>query len=141
MKHTHVLLCCKGEGTLKTRDGDKFTGEWIRGKPGGKMTVLFSNGDKYEGEMMIGKYHGHGKIVYHNVSASLVDLVPKKLSLNILILINYRERVSMKATGYEAELTERVHGFTQTAINILAILLTGSRTPKGQCFMLTAINI
>ena len=47
-----------------TRNGDRFTGIWVRGKLGGRTQINFACGDTYVGEMQMGKYHGKGKLVY-----------------------------------------------------------------------------
>jgi len=47
-------------GTKTDPNGDRYVGEWKKGKPHGLGTYSFSNGDIYIGEYRAGMQHGQG---------------------------------------------------------------------------------
>ena len=53
-----------GEGTLKFKSGDKYSGEWKDGKKRGEGTYTFVSGDKYIGEWKDGNRNGEGTLKF-----------------------------------------------------------------------------
>ena len=57
---------CEGDYTKWTNcsytwaDGNKYVGEWKKGKMHGQGTHIWANGNKYVGEYKKGKMHGYG---------------------------------------------------------------------------------
>ena len=47
-----------GEGTLRTADGTKYTGHFVKGKEDGKGVLEDKNGVRYDGFFKQGKKHG-----------------------------------------------------------------------------------
>ena len=55
-----------GEGTLKFKSGDKYSGEWKDGIRNGEGTYTWTDGDKYVGEFRNGKRNGEGTMTHTN---------------------------------------------------------------------------
>ena len=55
-----------GQGTYMNVNGDKYIGEFIKGKFYGQGTYFFVDGIKYIGEFIKGKYHGQGTLTHPN---------------------------------------------------------------------------
>jgi len=47
-------------GSWTDTNGDKYFGEWKKGKQNGYFTVTYASGDKYVGELLDGMYNGQG---------------------------------------------------------------------------------
>ncbi len=70
------LPLCKGEynssiwsncfGEIKTKNGDKYIGEWRNGKYFGTGSYFFKNGDEYFGEWKDNKFEGIGTYKFKN---------------------------------------------------------------------------
>jgi len=62
--------CENGQGTMIYANGDKYVGEWKKGKSNGQGTYTSAtgpnDGDKYEGEWKGGKPNGQGTYTYAN---------------------------------------------------------------------------
>lgn len=58
----------KGEGELKTSNGDHFNGHFLNGKPNGRGKMIYSDGSSYEGDWSDGKRNGKGKMIYKDKS-------------------------------------------------------------------------
>ena len=64
--------CKNGFGTYVWPDGDRYVGEWKKGKEHGQGTLFYNwrselvYGDKYEGEWKKGKQHGQGTYTWYN---------------------------------------------------------------------------
>ena len=58
-----------GQGILKTHNGDKFTGNFMRSKLNGKCVIEYQNGDFYDGNLFQGEYSGN--IQYFTIMMSL----------------------------------------------------------------------
>ncbi len=52
--------CENGFGTYVFRQGDRYTGSFVDGKPQGSGQVFYQNGDRYEGNMAAGAFSGFG---------------------------------------------------------------------------------
>jgi hypothetical protein len=48
------------QGHGEARGADRYAGEWVKGKPGGKGVYTWENGARYEGEFKNGKVDGQG---------------------------------------------------------------------------------
>ena len=53
--------CDNGRGTFAYPNGDKYEGNFLRGRPNGSGTFHYANGEKYIGIFKDGLYHGNGK--------------------------------------------------------------------------------
>lgn len=58
--------CHRGHGTFLWKDGNKYDGYWVDGKPQGFGDFIYSNGDKYKGGFLGGKKNGIGKYTWKN---------------------------------------------------------------------------
>ena len=45
-------------GSCTTKDNGEYKGEMLSGKPNGKGTTVYKNGDRFEGEYVKGKRQG-----------------------------------------------------------------------------------
>jgi hypothetical protein len=50
-----------GKGTDIFANGDRYSGDYVNGKPNGFGTYTWANGSYYEGEFKNGLKHGKGK--------------------------------------------------------------------------------
>ena len=50
-----------GQGTMEYANGNKYVGEWSRGKMSGKGIMKYANGDIYDGNCRDGKKYGEGR--------------------------------------------------------------------------------
>ena len=53
-----------GFGTYVWTNGHRYKGQWTAGKKSGTGQYTWSNGDKYVGEFHEGDYHGEGTLTY-----------------------------------------------------------------------------
>ena len=54
------------QATRSLGNGDKYVGDFVKGKFNGKGTYTYANGDKYEGEFVDGKFTGKGTFTCSN---------------------------------------------------------------------------
>ena len=55
-----------GQGTITYSNGNKYVGEFLKGKFHGQGTYSYANGDKYDGEWKNYKKHGQGTFIDAN---------------------------------------------------------------------------
>lgn len=55
-----------GAGKMQYADGSQYEGDWVNGIPSGKGKMKYNNSDIYEGEFQNGKPCGKGKMNYYN---------------------------------------------------------------------------
>ena len=60
-----------GEGTLKFKSGDKYSGEWKDGSRNGEGSYTWASGDKYTGEWEDNKRNGKGILSLSRDNASI----------------------------------------------------------------------
>ena len=51
-----------GPGSMHTRDGEHYMGEFKNDQRHGQGVALYSNGDRYEGGFKDGLFDGHGRL-------------------------------------------------------------------------------
>lgn len=56
--------CRNGAGSYVWDSGNKYEGDFVKGKRTGHGTFTFANGDIYTGDFLDGKFSGHGKYTY-----------------------------------------------------------------------------
>jgi len=65
-RNCNASFCGEGLGYYIYRDGSKWTGHFVKGKPQGKGTCDYANGDRYEGEWLNHAPHGKGIMYFKN---------------------------------------------------------------------------
>ncbi len=54
------------QGTRTYENGDKYVGDFVKGKLNGKGTYTYANGNKYVGDFVDNKFHGKGSFICSN---------------------------------------------------------------------------
>ena len=54
------------QGTRTYENGDKYTGDFVKGKLNGRGTYTYANGNKYVGDFVDNKFHGRGSFTCSN---------------------------------------------------------------------------
>lgn len=65
------MYCLFIIGTLQWNDGNRYEGQWLKGRRHGKGTYIWPDGHKYEGDYVDEKRQGFGKYTWKNGDVSL----------------------------------------------------------------------
>ena len=56
----------EGRGKFTYPHGEKYEGDWVKGKYHGQGTMTFPDGSMYLGEYKNGKFHGQGTFIWND---------------------------------------------------------------------------
>ena len=66
LKQPTNVAAITGKGIFIWPNGNKYQGEFLKGKANGKGIMFFANKDKYQGDFLNGEIHGKGEYFYEN---------------------------------------------------------------------------
>ncbi len=61
-----VLIALLAAGNVRFANGDRYTGDFLKGQPHGHGRSVTNDGDRYTGDWKAGKRHGKGRSLFAN---------------------------------------------------------------------------
>lgn len=96
------IYCHNEIGTLTYRDGSRWEGEFLNGKPHGVGTMYYSGGNRYEGEVQNHAPNGEGVMYFENgqvVGATWNDGYPIKRKQKNEIIVENNKKIEVESSA------------------------------------------